>query len=79
MLKTFLQDIAVVLWKKLLKKQLIFEKLDHFESWQKLPPSKMPLQNGHFGSKIKNAKKHSKNASTRHCSCSMQKTAPKNS
>ena len=30
-------------------------------------------QNGHFGSKIKNAKKYAKNVSTRHCSCSMQK------
>ena len=36
-----------------------------------------PWQNGHFGSKIKNAKKHAKNVSTRHCSCSMQKTARK--
>ena len=35
--------------------------------------------NRHFGSKIKNALKHAKNVSTTHCSCSMQKTAPKNS
>ena len=34
-------------------------------------------QNGHFGSKIKNAKEHAKSNSTRHCSCSMQKTAQK--
>ena len=35
------------------------------------------MQSGHFGSKIKNAKKHAKNISKRHCSCSMQKRAPK--
>ena len=35
------------------------------------------MQNGHFGSKIKNAKKHAKNVSTRHCSCSMQKNGSK--
>ena len=38
-----------------------------------------PLQNGHFGSKMKNAKKKPKNVFTRHCSCSMQKTTRKNS
>ena len=38
-----------------------------------------PLQIRHFGSKIKNAKKHAKNVSTTHCSCSMQKTARKSS
>jgi len=32
------------------------------------------LQNPHFGSKIKNAKRHAENVSTTHCSCSMQKT-----
>jgi len=37
------------------------------------------LQNPYFGSKIKNAKKHAKNVSTTHCSCSVEKTAPKNS
>ena len=36
-----------------------------------------PLQNRHFGSKIKNAKKHAKNISTTRCSCSTQKTAKK--
>ena len=40
MLKTFLQHIAVVLCKKRLKKQLIFEKWEHFENGQKWPPSK---------------------------------------
>ena len=39
--------------------------------------TKQYRQNGHFGSKIQNAKKHAKNVSTRHCSCSMQKTAKK--
>ena len=37
-----------------------------------------PLQNPHFESKIKNAKKHAKNVFTTHCSCCMQKTPPKN-
>ena len=36
-----------------------------------------PLQNRHFGSEIKNAKKHAKNVSTTHCSCSMQKNGSK--
>ena len=37
------------------------------------------MQNGHFGSKIKNAEKHAKNVSTRHCSSSMQRAARENS
>ena len=37
-----------------------------------------PLQNCHFGSKIKNGKEHAENNSISHCSCSIQKTAPKN-
>ena len=37
------------------------------------------MQHHHFKSKIKNAQKHAKNVSTTHCSCSMQKTARKNS
>ena len=40
MLKTFLQHIAVVLCKKRLQKQLIFEKWEHFKNCQKWPPSK---------------------------------------
>ena len=36
------------------------------------------LQNCLYGSKIKNAYKHAKNVFTTHCSCSMQRTAPKN-
>ena len=35
------------------------------------------MQNRHFRSKINNAKKHAKTVSRTHCSCSMQKTAPK--
>ena len=35
-------------------------------------------QNRHFESKIKNAKKHAKNVSTKHCSCFKEKTARKN-
>mgnify|MGYP000512508727 CR=1 FL=1 len=38
-----------------------------------------PLQNPQFWSKIKIAKQRAKNISTTHCSCFMQKTAPKNS
>ena len=59
------------------KKQLIFGKIDHFENWQKWPPSK-GYSLSHFGSQIKNAKEHAKNGSTRHYSCSMQKTVRKN-
>ena len=44
---------------------------------KKIAPNQRPLQNGHFGSKIKNARKHAKNVSTRHCGYSMQKTAKK--
>ena len=40
MLKTFLQHIAVVLCKKGSKKQLIFQKWEHFENCQKWPLSK---------------------------------------
>ena len=36
------------------------------------------MQNPHFGSKIKIPKKHVKIHSTNHYSCSVQKTAPKN-
>ena len=37
-----------------------------------------PLQNCHFGSKIKNANNMRKTILQEHRSCSMQKTAPKN-
>ena len=68
MLKTFLQHIAVVLCKKRLEKTANIRKTRAF--WK--------LQNGHFGSKINNAKKkNAKNVSTTHYSCSMEKTAPK--
>ena len=40
MLKTIFRDIGVVLCKKRLQKKVIFEKQDHFENWQKWPPSK---------------------------------------
>ena len=40
MLKTFLQHIADVYAKNGSKKQLIFEKWEHFENCQKWPPSK---------------------------------------
>ena len=41
MLKTFLQHIAVVLWKKIApKNQLILEKWELFKNCQKWPPSK---------------------------------------
>ena len=35
------------------------------------------LQNRHFGSKIKNAKKQAKNGSTKHCICFKEKKARK--
>ena len=39
-LKRFYKTLPLFYGKNYEKKQLIFEKLDHFESWQKLPPSK---------------------------------------
>ena len=38
----------------------------------------MPLQNGQFRSKIKNAKNKRKTILQQHLSCSVQETAPKN-
>ena len=78
MLKTFVQHIAVVLCKKRLQKTANIRKMRAFWKWA---PSKgyNTVQKRHFGSKLKNAWKHAKNVSTTHCSCSMQKTAPKNS
>ena len=81
MLKTFLQHIAVVLCKKPLQKTANIGKMRAFWKWPKMATKQRlyTLQNRHFGSKIKNAYEHAKNVSTTHCSCSMQKTAPKNS
>ena len=51
------------------KKQLIFEKWEHFENCQKWPPSKgysvckIPT----LGEKLKMQKKHTKNVSITHC------------
>ena len=47
---------------------------------QRLQPMKrlQPLQNGQFGSKIKNAKNMRRLILQEHYSCSVQKTAPKN-
>ena len=81
MLKTFLQQLSVVLWKTRLKKTANIGKMRAF--W-KCP--KMPVSKGYrlckivtLGQRFKLHKKHAKNVSTTHCSCSMQKTAPKNS
>ena len=69
MLKTFLQQNAVVPCKKGSKKQLIFEKWELFETFQKWPPSKgysvckIPT----LGEKLKMQKKHTKNVSITHC------------
>ena len=64
--------MRVVLCKKRSRKQQIFENCELFknqESKERLRPMRrlLPLQNGEFGSKIKNAKKkkHAKNDSTR--------------
>ena len=79
MLKTFLQHIPVVLCKKRLEKTANIRKMRAFWKWPKMATKQnlYPLKNRHLGSKIKNAKKHAENVSTTHCSCSMQKTAPK--
>ena len=77
MLKTFLQDIAVVLCKKRLEKTANIRKMRAFWKLPQVATKQRPLQNRHFGSKIKNAKKHPKNVSTTYCSCSMKKKARK--
>ena len=82
MLKTFLQHIAVVVCKERLQKT---PKILKNESILKI------AKNGHqpkaidslckiltFGQKLKIKKKHAKNVSPTHCSCSLQKTASKN-
>ena len=81
MLETFLQHIAVVLCKKRLQKTASIREMRAFWKWPKMATKQrlQACQNHHFGSKIKNAQKHAKNVSTTYCSCSMQKTAPKNS
>ena len=61
------------------KKQLIFEKYDHFENCHKWQPSK-----GHslckivtLAQKLKRQKKHAKNVSTTHCSYFIKKNGSK--
>ena len=73
-LKTFLQHIAILLSKKGLQKTPNIGKMRPFWKLPKMANKQRLLQNPHFGSKIKNGKKHAKNVSTTHCSCSMQKT-----
>ena len=78
MLKTFLQHNTVVLRKRGLENAVNTRRIRPFLNWQNRPPSKgyiQALQIPHIGSKTKKPKKHAKNASTRHGSCSMQKTA----
>ena len=79
-LKTFLQDIAVFLCKKWLEKIPTIQKMRPFSKLQKWPQSKgySLCKMLTLGQKLKMQKKHAKNVSTRHCSCSMQKTARKN-
>ena len=62
MLKTFLQGIAVVLCKKRLQKTANIRKMRPFLKLAKMATKQRlePFQNGHFGSKIQNAKKHAK-------------------
>ena len=62
------------------KKQQILKKWDKFEnrpSCKGYSPCKRPLQNGQFGSKIKNAKNIRKTILQQQHSCSVQKTARK--
>ena len=62
------------------KKQLIFEKWDHYENWQKWPPSKAYslCKMVTLGQTFKiMQKKHAKNVSTRHCSCFVEKRLKK--
>jgi len=55
--KRLYKHIKVVLCKKGSNKQVILEKRDHFKNWPKMATKQRlkPLQNGQFGSKIKNA------------------------
>ena len=57
------------------KKQLIFEKWDHFENCQNWPPSKgySLCKTVTLAQKLKMQKNYAKNVSTTHCGCSMQK------
>jgi len=59
MLKTFLQHIAVVLCRKRLEKTANIRKMRAFWKLPKMATKQrlQPLQNPHFGSKTKNAKK----------------------
>ena len=59
MLKTFLQDISVALCKKRFEKIANSGKMRQFQKLAKMGKKQRPLQNSHFGSKIKNAKKKS--------------------
>ena len=60
MLKTFPQDIAVLLCNKGLEKTANVWKMRPFWKLPKMATKDWlcPLENGHFGSKIKNAKKN---------------------
>ena len=83
--KLFHKNIRVILWKKPLEKQQIFENCELFknqESKERLRPMRrlLPLQNAEFGSKIKNAKKKKNMQKTilqEHESCSVQKAHKK--
>ena len=62
MLKTFLQHIAVALWKTRLEKTAHIRKIRAVLKLPKMATKQRLwlLENPHFGSKIKNAKKHTK-------------------
>ena len=81
--KRFYKNIRVVLCKKPLVKTPNIPKMRRFSKWvilQRLQTMQrlQPLQNGQFGSKIKNAKNMQKTILQEHQSCFVRKTARKN-
>ena len=72
-------QIKVVLCKKSLQNTSNIGKMTTFLKWPKLATKQtlQPLQNRHFGLKIKIVKNMPKSTLEPHQSCSVQKTAPK--
>ena len=78
--KQLQNHIRVVPCKKQIQKTPSIRKLTTFPKWAKLATMQrlQPLQNRHFASKIKIVKNMRKTTLEPHRSCSVQKTAPKN-
>ena len=81
MLKNTLETFLSCSMQKTALKTPYIRKIAAFPSWQKLATMQRlyPLQNCQFGSKFKILKTMLKNTLQTFLSCSVQKTAPKNS